>query len=155
MTSQSRAGEDRTLNRAELQKMTEERIKDARVLLQGKRWSYAYYVTGYAVECGLKSCVLAQMIHTGWVFQEKVKVEECLTHEFGKLVQIAGLTDELNKLLAASTAAGKEFVGNWTTALQWKVTSRYEAKKKTEAEKLYAAITDKPNGVFLWIKKYW
>jgi hypothetical protein len=37
----------------------------------------------------------------------------------------------------------------------WKVTSRYEAKTETEARALFAAITDKPHGVMIWIRTYW
>jgi HEPN domain-containing protein len=57
----------RCVNRSELQIMTEERLKDAKALLDGGRWEFAYYVAGYAVECGLKSCILARMIYTGWL----------------------------------------------------------------------------------------
>src|SRR5436309_1115064 len=126
--------------------MAEERILDAAALLAGNRWAFAYYVAGYAVECALKACLLARMIHTGWVFQERVRVDECLTHDFGKLIQIADLTAELNANLAASAAAGGEFVTHWGTVLLWKVTSRYEAKTEAEAKTLYAAITHDPHG---------
>ncbi len=97
------------LNRADLQLLTEERIQDAQALIRGKRWSFAYYVAGYVVECALKSCLLARMIHTGWVFEDKAKIDECLTHDFGKLIRIAGLTDELNASLATSSASDGAF----------------------------------------------
>ena len=106
-----------TVNQAELRQMANERIKDAEALIDGKRWEFAYYAAGYAVECALKSCVLARMIYTGWVFDDDVKkkVDDCRTHEFLKLIQIAGLWDELNNALKTSLAAGDEFVGNWDT----------------------------------------
>jgi hypothetical protein len=135
--------------------MAEERILDAKALLDGGRWAYAYYVTGYAVECALKSCLLARMIHTGWVFQEKVKVDECLTHDFGKLIQIAGLTAELNANHAASAAAGGAFGANWDTVNQWEVTTRYESKTEAEAKALFNAVTHDPDGVLRWIQNYW
>jgi hypothetical protein len=140
-----------TVNQADLQQLAEERIKDAKALLDGGRWSFAYYTAGYAVECALKSALLARMIHTGWVFQEKAKVQDCLTHEFGELVKLAGLTDELNNQLKASAA----FAGNWGRATSWKVTSRYESKPEADAKALYAAITDEPEGVMRWIRNYW
>lgn len=56
------------VNQALLQLMANERILDAGALRATGRWAYAYYVAGYAVECALKSCVLAQMIYTGGVF---------------------------------------------------------------------------------------
>jgi HEPN domain-containing protein len=106
------------LNRDDLQKLTEERIKDAQALIRGKRWSFVYYVSGYAVECALKSCLLARMIHTGWIFEDKATIADCLTHEFEKLIRIAGLTDELNAARKASAAGDGAFVKNWTTVIQ-------------------------------------
>ncbi len=44
--------------------MAQERILDAEALINGDRWAYAFYVAGYAVECALKSCILARMIHS-------------------------------------------------------------------------------------------
>ncbi len=45
------------MNRLEFQAMAEERIVDASLLLVGGQWSAAYYLAGYAVECGLKACI--------------------------------------------------------------------------------------------------
>jgi hypothetical protein len=143
------------MNQSDLQTLAEERIKDARALLDGQRWAFAYYAAGYAVECALKSCFLARMVHTGWVFQDKVKIDECLVHDFNKLVKIAGLQDELNTELASSAAAGAEFVGYWGVVKDWQVTSRYTPRTKAEAEGLYEAITHDPHGVLRWIKRFW
>jgi hypothetical protein len=139
------------VNQADLQSLAKARILDAEALLDGDRWSFAYYVAGYAVECALKSCLLARMIHTGWVFQEKAKINDCLTHNFGELVSLSGLTDELNAQLESNPA----FVGNWGITTQWKVTDRYGTKTEAEAKALYVAITDEPDGVLKWIMNYW
>jgi hypothetical protein len=139
------------VNQADLQLLAQERISDAAVLIGGGRWSFAHYVAGYAVECALKSCFLARMIHTGWVFQEKVKINDCLTQDFGDLGCLSGLTCELNAQLASNPA----FVANWGTTIQWKVTDRYVNKTEAEARELYAAITDDPDGVLKWIMNYW
>lgn len=139
------------MNRADLQSLAQQRILDAEALLNGGRWSFAYYVAGYAVECALKSCFLARMIYTGWVFQDRVKIDECLTHDFIKLINLAGLTAELN----AHRASNPAFVGNWGVTAQWKVTDRYAIKTETEARALYSAITDTPDGVLPWIMNYW
>src|SRR5437879_6242665 len=101
------------VNQVELQKMAVERLKDAKALIDGNRWEFSYYAAGYAVECALKSCILARMIHTAWVFEEKWEAKGCLTHEFGKLVLLAGLLNQLNDNLKASAAAGGEFAANW------------------------------------------
>jgi hypothetical protein len=143
------------VNRAELQNMAEERLKDAKVLIDAGRWEFGYYAAGYSIECTLKSCILAQMIHTALVFKEKWDAKDCRTREFGKLVSLAGLADQLRSDLNASGAAGREFADNWETAKDWTVTSRYEAKTEVEAKKLYAAIADEPHGVLRWTRTYW
>jgi len=130
-------------------------VRDARALLNGGRWEFAYYVSGYAVECVLKSCLLARMIHTAWVFEEKWKASECLTHDFGELIRLSGMTNELNARLAASAAAGDAFVAHWATVLQWRPASRYESKTEAEARDLFAAITHRPDGVLRWLRNYW
>jgi HEPN domain-containing protein len=45
------------MNRTDLQNLAEERLGDAEVLLASNRYSGAYYIVGYAVECGLKACI--------------------------------------------------------------------------------------------------
>ena len=143
------------MNQAELRQMAAKRIHDANALLNGSRWEFAYYVSGYVVECALKSCLLARIVHTAWVFEDKWKAQDCQTHDFGELVRLAGLTDELNARLSTSAAAGDTFVSNWGTVLQWKVTTRYASKSEAEARDLFNAITHKPDGVLRWLRKYW
>ena len=139
MTTESATvgSEGAAVNQAELQKLAEERLKDAKTLIEGGRWEFAYYAAGYAVECSLKSCILARMIHTGLVFDEDHKPKDCLIHDFEKLVSLAGLRDSLNDNQKASFAAGGEFAANWATAKKWSVTSRYEAKTEDDAKQLY------------------
>ena len=103
----------------------------------------AYYLAGYAVECALKACVFARMIHTAWVFEDKWKAQGCLTHDFEELVRLAGLNGELAPRLAASAAAataggppGGAFTANWRIAIQWKVESRYLPRTEAEAREL-------------------
>jgi hypothetical protein len=150
------------VNRAELQAMAEERIKDAKALLDGGRWEFAYYRPGYGGECALKACLLARMIHTAWVFEEKWEAKQCMTHDFAKLIDLAGMRGELNNKLAASAAAapaagppGGAFAVYWSKASEWKVESRYQPKPEAEARGLYEAITHDPDGVLPWIKNFW
>ena len=143
------------MNQAELCQMTEERIRDAKALLDGGRWEFAYYVAGYAVECGLKSCILSRMVRTAWVFQEKWDARKCLTHDFTDLVELADLQRELAANKRASAPPGRDFVKYWDTVQKWKVSSRYESKSEAEARDLYEAITNDPNGVLLWIRNFW
>jgi hypothetical protein len=42
------------VNKDELRQLAQDRILDAKALLAARRWSGAYYLAGYAVECALK-----------------------------------------------------------------------------------------------------
>jgi hypothetical protein len=59
------------VNRAQLQKLAEEKVLDALALLAAGRWAGAYYLAGYAVECGLKSSVLRHLDATGIIFRDR------------------------------------------------------------------------------------
>ena len=135
--------------------MAEERVLDAQALLDGGRWGFAYYVSGYAVECALKSCLLARMIHTAWVFEDKWKAQDCLTHDFGALIRLSGLEAQLFSRQMDGVAVGDEFLKHWGTALQWRVTSRYESKTEPEARDLFTAITRNSDGVLPWLRRFW
>ena len=144
------------MNHAELQRMTEERLRDADALMTGGRWAFAYYVAGYAVECALKACLLKRMVFTGWVFDESAKkVDECRTHDFATIIKIAGMQDDLFRKLEDGSVEAANFRGNWSVVAGWRVTSRYDEKSETEARTLIAAITDEPDGVMTWIRNYW
>lgn len=142
------------VNQALLQWMTLERIADAQSLLASGRWSFAYYVAGYAVECALKSCVLSRTVHTGAVFTDRKFAEKCFTHDLEALVTLAGLRAEWDARSAASYAGG-QFARFWTVVAQWKETSRYQPKTEGEAKDLFEAITHDPHGVLKWIQNYW
>jgi HEPN domain-containing protein len=67
---------NRGKHRFELRQLAEDRIADAAILLAGGRWSGAYYLAGYAVECGLKACV-AKLTNQDDFPRDRRFVEEC------------------------------------------------------------------------------
>lgn len=139
------------VNRTELLQLAEDRLLDAQALLAAQRWSAAYYLAGYAVECGLKACILAYVEATGVIFQVKRYSEECWTHDFEKLVRLAGIDGARNAVLATDPA----FALNWQTTKDWDEASRYQVKTHAEAQELYNAVTDATHGVLPWIKRHW
>jgi HEPN domain-containing protein len=140
------------MNRAEWQRLANERIADAKVLLNARRWSVAYYVAGYAVECALKSCILARLSgEAELIFEDKRFSEKCWTHVLGQLLEFAGLRAALDADMAIDPVL--QFF--WETAKDWKETSRYARKTRKDAEDLYEAIANKKHGVLQWFKKYW
>lgn len=140
------------VTRDDWQKIAEERLIAARTLLAASNWSSAYYLAGYAVECGLKSCILAYVASTPHaIFLEKRYSEKCWTHDIVELAKLAGLGDVRESDIIADIGSR----GNWSIATKWTEISRYELKSQLEAESLYKAIADDTNGVMQWIRARW
>lgn len=137
------------MNRAELQQLAADRIADAKGLLSLKRWTAAYYLAGYAVECGLKACIAR--LTQAEDFPDKSFAEKCWTHDLGRLVLLAGLEDSLEQATANDANLG----GNWKIVKDWKEASRYRRIPKNDAEDLYTAIADKKHGVLTWVRLHW
>src|SRR4051812_39730255 len=108
------------MDRAELQKLANERIAEARALLAVKRWAGAYYLAGYAVECGLKSCVITYLMRTDR-FPERKYSEQCWTHNLAQLLGVAGLTADFE----AACRADPNLQANWDIVDEWSESSRY------------------------------
>jgi hypothetical protein len=139
------------VNRQEARQLADEWVADAQLLLNAGRWHAAYYLTGYAVECGLKACVLARIERTGITFQEKRFAEQCLTHDLEALMRVADLQAVFGRDLAANPALRT----NWGIVTRWSVDRRYQATSETDDRDLYQAVTDNANGVLPWIRVRW
>lgn len=142
------------MNQAELRILAEERAEDARTLLDAGRWSGAYYLIGYAVECALKACILTHLSkNVGIIFEEGRRrySENCWTHDLQKLVELASLGMHRDAAITGNANLAK----NWLTVKDWKEASRYEQKLQPEAERMFDAVTNDPDGVLPWIKTHW
>jgi HEPN domain-containing protein len=140
--------------RVEWQQLAEDRLLDAQVLLTSAtpRWSAAYYLSGYAVECGLKACVLLVLAaKPEIVFEDKKLTVECWTHDLEMLLKRA----ELKGVRDADASSNKSFKDNWHTVGQWTENSRYSKKLQTDAEELFEAITNPKDGVMQWVRRHW
>jgi HEPN domain-containing protein len=142
------------VNRKQLQALAKTRLKDAKALLGRKRWAAAYYLTGYVIECALKSCILRYLERTGIIFTDRdylKKLGDCWTHDLVKLLNLAGLDADFGSAQSANPA----LADYWLVVKSWKETSRYDEKTETEAKALYDAVSHDPNGVFQWIQSRW
>ena len=139
------------MNRTTLQQLSDERISDARALLAANQWAGAYYLAGYALECALKSCVLAYIDRTGIIFEDKKYDQNCWTHDIEDLVRQPGLTIERDKAAGTNITLGQ----HWMIAKDWSEASRYRMSTQLQAEKLIHALTDNADGVLPWVKNYW
>ncbi|GAC1470566.1 MAG: hypothetical protein NVSMB9_15770 [Isosphaeraceae bacterium] len=139
-------------SKAEWQSLAETRVLDAQALLNAQRWSAVYYLVGYAVECGLKACVLTYVInHPDIIFRNKKFSQECWSHRPEDLLKLADLEIERNR----DYDANGTLKTNWTLVNLWTEESRYQQKTQAEAQKLFAAVTDQGNGVLPWIRDHW
>lgn len=91
------------MDRTDLQQLAEERLKDARILMQHGRYAAAYYLCGYAVECGLKACIARNIRQ--YEFPKSANFSrDIFTHALNDLVKHAGLANVRDNLIAGSPA---------------------------------------------------
>jgi hypothetical protein len=137
------------MNRTDLQNLANERIVEAKILLDAGKWTGAYYLAGYAVECGLKACIAN--LFKSEDFPDKSFTDKCYIHDFEKLIVLAGLRTSLD----LDRTANLRLATNWGTVSVWRESSRYEQKSQADAQDLYDAITTDPDGVLPWLRLRW
>ena len=137
------------MNSADFHKLTEIRIKEAKVLLDRKCYEGAYYLAGYAVECALKACIAKKTQAHDFPPQD---AKSFYTHDLVTLLSKA----DLNSLRQAREQKLVKFRFNWAVVKDWKTVTRYDHQIDAKrARDLYHAITNVRYGVLPWLKKYW
>jgi HEPN domain-containing protein len=138
------------MNRIDLQKLSELRIQEAQILLKAASYPGAYYLAGYAVECGLKACIEKQTKQ--YDFPDKELVNKSYTHDLKQLLEAA----QLKYQLASDMKSNKQLEAFWASVVNWDESRRYElGVTRKEAEDLCQAVSDPTNGVLQWLKKLW
>jgi len=144
--------ERRGVNRGDFQELAELHLQHGEALLDAKLYSGAYYMCGYAVECALKACICKNTAQFDFYPHPRKVVENAWSHDFTKLVGVAGLQDQFR--LARNTDAVLHV--NWNEIDGWSEDSRHESKKGSQAaENLITAVSDPDHGVLACIKRYW
>ena len=136
--------------RIEFQLLAEQRLDEAKALLDLGKWGGAYYLAGYVVELALKACIIKTLMATD-AFPDKEFSKNCYTHDIEKLVGLARL-DQARK---TATNVDQDLLNNWALAGEWSEEKRYHRIDKDEADALYNAIADAAHGVFPWIQTHW
>jgi hypothetical protein len=134
------------VTRAEFQAVAELRARDAEILLNAQRWDGAYYVAGYAVECGLKACI-AKMFKQDDI-PEPDFVRKIYTHDLEMLLERANIRQHipLNSPLDV----------NWGIVFEWSESSRYRSDiTQTDAVAMCNAVNAHVAGILPWLKNYW
>jgi hypothetical protein len=131
-------------SRAVFEKLMVLRLREAKLLLDHKKYDGAYYVAGYVIEFALKIRIISQLMKSD-SFPDKKLAENFYKHDLTVLRKAAGLDDEMDNDTAVSP--------QWDIVKDWSDQSRYEiGKTKKEATDLYKAIK---NEVLPWIKARW
>jgi HEPN domain-containing protein len=137
------------MNRDELQKLTDLRLKEAKVLLDAKCYNGAYYLMGYAVECALKACIAKQTKQHDFPNRDS---RDFYIHNLNNLLKYSGFEKEHRD----ETKEDRAFDVNWATVKDWKEDTRYSLEiTKDKAEALYFAITNGKGGIMPWLRRYW
>ena len=138
------------MTRSDLQLLATMRLGDANALLKARRYSAAYYLAGYAVECALKACIAKQTRkHT--FPPDRRTVEKLYTHDLGGLAKEANLEIEIRSHSLTDTAFGD----NWAITKDWSERARYQRRSHADARDLIEAIADPAHGVLAWLRQRW
>jgi hypothetical protein len=131
----------------DFQKLSEMRVREAKLLFDANEFDGAYYLAGYAVECALKACIIKKLMSSN-VWPERKFSDDCYKHDLKILIRVA-------ELEAAISAAGP-VAARWGQVKDWTEQSRYEhGKTKQFVQQFLEAITDSADGVLPWLKGRW
>ena len=130
--------------------LAEARLADALVLISASRFGAAYYLLGYAIECGLKACAVRQFRQDE--VPDKTIVNDFYTHSLDKLLRIAGIKDALERRSNHDSV----FQVNWNLVRDWNETSRYDHSiSEAKARDMQFAVGDPTSGVLSWLRTQW
>jgi len=118
------------IDKREIRIIAKERLGDAMVLANAKRYEGAIYLCGYAVELGLKARICKTLKWQGWpsVGKEFDGYQSFKTHNLDVLLHLSGIEERIK------TKLFKE----WSAVVQWDPQSRYN-----------------PVGTAKWLDAWW
>lgn len=138
------------LNRNELKKLSNIRIKEAKALITSGNYNGAYYLAGYSVECAIKACIAKKTRR--YEFPSKELANKVWTHNLDELIKLAELRLEFDKDIKAN----KSLELNWAVVKDWSESTRYQPNISDKMTlDYYSACTARKNGILSWIKKRW
>lgn len=136
------------MTRTDLQKLATIRLREAKLLLAANAPDGAYYLAGYAVECGLKACVAKATDRHD--FPDRVRANRSYTHNAKELIAVADL-----KVAHDEAMRQYEFSRRWEILTQWSEESRYKVTSLHDAKALIEAIENRKYGILQWLRRYW
>lgn len=117
--------------RAETKKLSAERLKDAEVLLNNRRYEGAVYICGYAIELGLKNQICKKLEWKEYPpGKGKGSYRSFKTHDLDILLSLTG-KERLIK---------DKYLAEWSVVAEWTSEMRYDADAKAKISKKNAQI---------------
>ncbi len=138
------------MNRADFIKLAYCRIEEAEVLLRSQKFSGAYYLAGYAIECALKARLSKQTKRHDFP-PEPNHVRDIYTHNLQQLLD----KSNLQKVFEAEKTRNPQFAINWSVIKDWTEKSRYQQQSQKKARAIVKAVSDPQHGVLQCIKRCW
>src|SRR5271169_5886378 len=112
------------------------RLRDARVLMRGGNVEGAYYLTGLAVECGVKACIAKNTKRHDFPPNQSA-IKDIYTHDLVKLIGAA----KLQAALDLERRRNAQFGTRWDVVKDWSINRRYSVKG-LNARDLYRAVAE-------------
>ncbi len=134
------------LSKQRLIELADEKLADAKMLLEADKPANAYYLAGYAVELMLKA-VLSSRFQAD-TLPDPSWSKDVFAHDLKKLTRLALLDDKLK----SGEDADPEFAARWQIVQGWNETSRYDVRGTGPAKELIEAIDDPDHGVLQWLR---
>jgi hypothetical protein len=137
------------ITKKDLETLSEIRLDDAVQLFQMARYSAAYYLSGYAIELGIKACIAG--LFQANTIPEKSFVNAVYSHRLDELLGLTGIKREFQDDMRNDPALSAA----WGVASKWTETSRYSMWDQFAAASMIDAVGDQQHGVLQWLKKHW
>ena len=147
------------MTREDYRQLSDLHVQHGKALLEGGFYSGAWYISGYAVECGIKACIAKLFRLTADDdFPEPMSGNpgggtiNLRSHNFKFLVQAAGLKLVWDREMNGS----RRFRDNWDIVNRWSPEGRYATDRvQSEVVEFYSAIVDPNHGAMECIKRHW
>ena len=100
----------------DFRKLASQRLRDAKILLRGRRYDGAYYMCGYAVEMALKARICQTL---KWTTFGGDHIKSLKVHDLPFLLKFSGIEPRITA----------KYPAEWSKVQDWKVENRYDPKR--------------------------
>jgi len=138
------------MNRADFRQLALYRLEEAQILLRNRKFSGAYYLAGYSVECALKARLAKQTKRYDFP-PEPNFVRDIYSHNLEQLLSKTNLLEVFGR----ERARDPQFGVNWTIVKDWTEKSRYQLHGQRKARAILKAVSDPQHGVLRCIRRFW